>query len=331
MSEASLPKVSVIVPMYNIGEFAIPCLRSLSQQTYDNLEILVVDDGSTDSTVAICESSAIGDSRVTVLHKANGGLSSARNYGLARAAGDYAIFVDGDDLLDKRAVAHLVSLAMKTNAQLVTCEYEKTEPKEEFVGDLSGSYEIVSGKRLLEMMLLLDGESGSACAKLYSREVFSLLVFPEGQLFEDFGVEATVFSVLDRVCISKSRIYGYVARPGSITTEKCYGDRHLDGMEKSLETVRGIVSNLPSLESAFSCFEAFCSLRVASRLDLGKCSDKAEAAQYIKSARKHCRTAAGNPLAGRTWRMRCALFSISPALHNLFYRLYGKLTGKVVG
>lgn len=152
-----------------------------------------------------------------------------------------------------------------------------------------------------------------------------------GQLFEDFGVEATIFAHIDTACVSGSKLYGYLARDGSITTAKKYGDKHLDGMEASLSVVREVVKDRPALKDAFSCFEAFCSLRVASRLDLSKCADKEHAKTYIAEARKRCRAVASSPLASKTWRVRCRLFAFSPLLHNLAYSLYGKLTGKVVG
>lgn len=331
MENDDTPKVSIVVPMYNVGECAAACLRSLMGQTYKNIEILVVDDGATDDTADICVRTIADDDRVKLVHKENGGLSSARNFGLACATGDFVTFVDGDDVLDKWAVGHMVALAQKTGAPLVTCEYKKIDSADGFDCQEIGEGKVVSGDELLGMLLLLNGESGSACAKLYARELFPLLAFPEGQLFEDFGVEATVFSSVDKACISGAELYGYLAREGSITTNKKYEDKHLEGMEASLSTVRDVVDDRPELKDAFACFEAFCSLRVASRLDLNKCIDKRKAKAYILNARKRCKKVAGNPLASKTWRLRCGLFAFSPALHNLAYGLYGNLTGKVVG
>lgn len=325
------PKVSIVVPMYNVGDCAAACLRSLMGQTYKNIEIVVVDDGATDDTADICVRTIADDDRVKLVHKENGGLSSARNFGLARATGDFVTFVDGDDVLDKWAVGHMVALAQKTGAPLVTCDYEKIDTTEGFECQEFGESRVVSGDELLEMMLRLNGEPGSAWGKLYSRELVPLLAFPIGQLFEDFGVEATIFAHIDKACVSGSRLYGYLARDGSITTVKRYGDKHLDGMESSLSVVRNVVNSKPALKDAFSCFEAFCSLRVASRLDVSKCVDKERAKAYIAEARKCCRIVSSNPLASKTWQMRCKLFAFSPLLHNLAYRLYGKFTGKVVG
>ena len=331
VANGKTPKVSIVVPMYNVGECAVACLRSLMGQTYKNIEIIIVDDGATDDTAAICARTIEGDERAILLHKENGGLSSARNFGLAHVSGDFVTFVDGDDLLDEWAVGHMVALAQKTGAPLVTCEYKKIESTDDFGGQEVGQASVVSGEELLGMLLLLDGESGSACAKLYAKELFPLLAFPEGQLFEDFGVEATVFANIEAACISGAQLYGYLAREGSITANKRYGDRHLEGMEASLGVVRDIVSSKADLIEAFACFETFCSLRVASRLDLAKCDNKERARAYIAEARRRCRAVASSPLASKTWRIRCRLFAASPVFHNFAYALYGKLTGKVVG
>lgn len=331
VANGETPKVSIVVPMYNVGECAVACLRSLMGQTYENIEIIIVDDGATDNTAAICARTIEGDGRARLLHKENGGLSSARNFGLAYVTGDFVTFVDGDDVLDEWAVGHMVALAQKTGAPLVTCEYKKIESTDGFGGQEVGQSKIVSGDELLEMMLRLNGEPGSAWGKLYSIELAPLLVFPMGQLFEDFGVEATIFAHIDKACVSGSKLYGYLARDGSITTAKKYGDKHLDGMEASLSVVRDVVKDKPALKDAYSCFEAFCSLRVASRLDLSKCANKERAKTYIAEARKRCHVVVSSPLASKTWRVRCMLFALSPSLHNLAYSLYGKLTGKVVG
>lgn len=326
MEEKQLPKVSIVVPMYNVEQFASFCLKSILGQTYSNLEIIVVDDGSTDATLAICKTISGDDPRVKVLNKENGGLSSARNYGLRNATGNFVMFVDGDDLVDGRIVDYLVSLALREGVPLATCEFKKIESTESFKGNVDESYEIVSGYELLKKMLLQKGESGSACGKIYSKELFPLLAFPEGQLFEDFGVEAKIFSRVKKACVSKAKLYGYVSREGSITRKRTYGDDHLRGMISSLEEVRKAASDDSECKKALQCYEAICSLRVASKLDLGQCSDKVRAREYIAASRRLCLAVARGSLASKGWRIRCFLFAISPVLHNRVLNVYNMLS-----
>ena len=317
--------------MYNVGRYAMACLKSITEQSYPNLEIIVVDDGSTDDTAQICFDVCKSDNRVLIFHKSNGGLSSARNFGLTKVTGDYVTFVDGDDVLDRRAVACFVHLAQEYHVPLVTCKYKKIRSATDFNGGEIESSRIVSGSQLLEMMLTLNGESGSACAKLYAKELFPLLVFPEGQLFEDFGVEAKLFCSIDAACVMEAELYGYLTREGSITTIKGYGDAQVEGMTASLDVVHSLIANNPDFKEPFLCYEAFSTLRIASKLDLNKCSNKIKAKIYINEARKRCQLVSKSSLASKTWRIRCLLFSISPELHNFVYLIYGKLTGKVVG
>ena len=324
------PKVSIIVPVYNLGGLVAPCLHSLLEQTYKNIEIIVVDDGSTDHSLLECQRIVLNDSRSLVLRKENGGLSSARNFGLRYASGDYVMFVDGDDILDEHAVEILVNLAITSNSKLTTCLYAKLKSVSDFKSADTGSFEMVSGVELLGEMLLLRGESGSACAKLYSSELFPLLVFPEGQLFEDFGVVAKIFSSVDKACVTDAKLYGYVAREGSITSERRYGIKHLEGMERSVKVVEEIISDIPELHRAFLCFEAFCSLRVASKLDVDSFSDRKLATDYINAARARCWRAARCPITSIGWRARCLIFAFSPRLYSTLYRIYGKMTGKVI-
>lgn len=325
------PLVTVIVPVYNLGNLVVPCLESIRRQTYRRLEIIIVDDGSMDDSLAICRRTIASDDRFRVLHKNNGGLSSARNFGLANATGDHVMFVDGDDLLDHRAVEHLLACAQLTGAKLIVCRYKKIHSADDFDCGSLGSCDLVTGEEQLRKMLLLKGESGSACAKLYSKELIPLLAFPEGQLFEDFGVVAKVLSSVESVCVTDAELYGYVTREESITATQRYGDAHLEGMERSLMTTRTATAGIPSLESPLRYFEAFCSLRVASKLDISRCSDRTGAKRFIVRSRKLCRAAALSSLLTKTWRIRCALFSVSPRLHNIVYRLYGKVTGRVIG
>lgn len=327
---AEKPKVSIVVPMYNVSDYAETCLASLLRQTYTNIEIIVVDDGSTDDTLLICEHFSANDKRLRIFHKMNGGLSSARNYGLSKATGEYLTFVDGDDVLDANAIQHFIDLALSSGVSLVCCQYEKVNNANDFSSSNEGVSQLVTGKRLLKMLLTLDGESGSACCKLYSKDLFPLLVFPEGQLFEDFGVMARLFSSIENACVSSAKVYGYLTREGSITTAGSYNERHIEGMGLSLRSVKEILDDDLTLQEAYSCFEAFCFLRIASRLDVNACVDKRRAKNYIAHARACCRSAVFSHSAKVIWRVRCLLFAVSPKLHTLFYRMYGHFTGKVM-
>lgn len=320
------PLVSVVIPMYNVGEYASACLKSVVGQNYDNLEIIVVNDGSTDQTLRLCTEMLSDEMRAIVLTKDNGGLSSARNYGLEHANGKYVTFVDGDDVLAPTAISTLVQIAEQESVPLSACRYVKIRSVDELRVTGISSWNRLSGKELLRRLLCLDGESGSACGKLYRKDIYSNLRFPVGQLFEDFGVVAQILSSVDYVSVTDEALYGYVTREGSITTDKNYTSKHIDGMKESLKRVRDALAKYKDLSPLYEQYKAICYLRVAARLS----DDSEENKQFIATTRRLSRKMRGIRTLNSAWRVRFRLFSISPKLYSIAYFLYAKLTGKAV-
>lgn len=323
------PLVSIIVPMYNVGTFARPCVKSLLVQTYENVEILIVNDGSTDKTVEVIRETAGADSRIKILNKENGGLSSARNFGTDRCAGDYVMYVDGDDLIAPNAVELMVGAATEYSVEFVTASFAKVPPIENYELGADVAFSVEPGCERLRCLLLLDGESGSAWGKLYARSLVPLLKYPEGQLFEDLGVTAMICSKVDRIAVTDAPLCAYVTRPNSITTLRKQGPRHAADMDSAVAQVHETLGG--EMEKEFECFRAYCALRVAMRLDFGSFDNRETGMAYVHRAREFAKATSRSPLASRTWRLRCALFAFSPAVHNAFYALYGRLSGKVIG
>ena len=323
------PLVSIILPVYNVGAFAQPCIKALLAQTYENVEVLIVDDGSSDDTVEAIKKTVGDDSRVKILTKENGGPSSARNFGTERCTGDYIMYVDGDDLVAPHAVESMVCAAIKYDVELVTASFAKMPPIESYEPDEDATFYLESGEERLRRLLLLDGENGSVWGKLYARSLIPLLKFPEGQVFEDMGVVATVCSHLEKVAVTDTPFYAYVTRPNSITTLRKQGPKHVADMDRAVDQVHKALGG--KLEEEFECFRAYCHLRVAMRLDLDRFDDDEVCLAYVRRARELAKVASKSPLSSRVWRLRCALFAISPVAHNAFYALYGLLSGKVIG
>lgn len=208
--------VSIIVPVYNIKQHLSVCVESLWKQTYEQLEIILVDDGSTDGSGTLCDEFAWQDPRIRVIHKENGGLSSARNAGLENAAGDWILFVDGDDYLVSTAVEQLVQVA-EEDADFVQFLYRETEDTSWEPGMQEGNIQICTNAQdFFRMMYQLGGTGASACTKLYSRGVFRQLRFCEGLRHEDEELMTRLLPVCTKVIYTDLVLYGYVTRPGSI-------------------------------------------------------------------------------------------------------------------
>lgn len=220
--------VSVIVPIYNVEAYLRRCVKSIRNQTYSNMEIILVDDGSPDQCGKICEEYAEKDPRVKVLHKKNGGLSDARNAGLEVAKGKYVLFTDSDDTIKEELVEKCVKSAESTGSDIVIFDFTRVENGVEEVTSMEieqgGTYSLQTEPRLLF-------GSPSAVNKLFKRELFikTGIRFPVGKYYEDLGTIPKLLLLADKIDYIKESFYYYMIRPGSIMTaakfEKNYADR----------------------------------------------------------------------------------------------------------
>ena len=213
------PLLSVIVPVYNVEEYLARCVDSILQQTYRNLEVILVDDGATDASGAICDAYAASDCRVKVLHKENGGLSSARNAGLEAATGEYIAFVDSDDWITPDAYAHLLDLMQKYSVKLVCGGRFDVDGKtgEKTVGLCPKKEEVISSEELVGRIFLWQGCDSSACDKLYHRSLLEQYRYPEGKVCEDVPVTYKIVLATERAALSDRPFYHYYHRTGSIS------------------------------------------------------------------------------------------------------------------
>lgn len=213
MSEMCL--VSIVVPVYNVEKYLKRCLDSLLVQTYNNIEIIIIDDGSTDSSREICDEYKQKDPRINVVHKENGGLADARNVGIDCSKGDYIFFVDSDDWVSKNCIEVLINEMINNSVEIVVGrhnerkifkDYEKTEIK---------SVKFLDKEKALEAYLY-QRISSSAWAKLYKRDLFKDIRYPKGKLYEDVVVTFLLLEKTNRIAIVDAPIYSYFVRSGSI-------------------------------------------------------------------------------------------------------------------
>jgi glycosyltransferase involved in cell wall biosynthesis len=209
--------VSVIVEVYNIKEYLPRCVQSLLGQTVGDFEILLVDDGSTDGSGVLCDELARTDERIRVIHKENGGLSDARNARLDQAAGDWILFVDGDDYLVRHALERLLEQARK-DVDFVQFHYHETEDCTWQGDDRQAACpdEETYRNKLWQRLYEWGGVAASSCTKLWNRQVFENVRFQKGILHEDEELLNRVLPQCRRVIYTRLELYGYFMRPGSI-------------------------------------------------------------------------------------------------------------------
>lgn len=213
MSE--LPLVSIIIPVYNVEDYLPVCMQSVFKQDYTNLEIILVDDGSTDRSGMMCDKYAELDNRVQVDHKQNGGLSDARNVGLSKLHGEYVFFLDSDDVLHEHAISCMVAIQEKTSADIVMsslCMFVDVLP--EFI--MSEDYKLYETKRIIEKMLYNESIGNEACGKLFRAKLWEENQFPVGILYEDLAVIYDMVSKANQVALCENAFYYYRVRETSI-------------------------------------------------------------------------------------------------------------------
>lgn len=213
------PLISVIIPVYRVEDYLRECVDSVINQTYKNLEIILVDDGSPDNCGKICDEYAQKDERVRVIHKKNGGLSDARNVGIAQSSGEYLMFVDSDDLLTEDSIGFLYDLIIKNNAQLAVGGRERFDSETNAILDTDFSEE--ESNTVFDKVAMMRNSFKNGCAawaRLYSREVHADIQFPVGKINEDEAIVLRILERCSRIAQSNHIVYRYRCRPESITT-----------------------------------------------------------------------------------------------------------------
>ena len=215
--------VSVIVPVYNVDEYIRECIDSLLSQTYSNIEIILVDDGSTDNSGSICEEYAKEDSRVIVIHKENGGLSSARNAGMEIMRGDYCCFVDSDDAVAVTFIDHMIGLIHMSGADFSACSYTR-DLNEMGAASSQGLIE-ADAHKALEFIFSEKTMTTSAWGKLYRADLWTDIRFPEGYIYEDYATVYKVIMRCEKIIIAPEKLVFYRPNPESITGTGFYEKR----------------------------------------------------------------------------------------------------------
>lgn len=205
------PLVSVIIPVYRTEEYLAECVESVLGQTYRNLEIILVDDGSPDNAPAMCDEYARRDDRIRVVHKRNGGLSDARNAGKAIATGQYLSFLDSDDIWAPETVEHMLMLAQKENAQVVKIGVIRKYTREQCVTVMK-DYTVTTGLGAMKRIFWDNSQIITICGKLFDAELFRGLDFPVGLYYEDEYTTPRIYRRAETVVLSESELYFYMQR-----------------------------------------------------------------------------------------------------------------------
>lgn len=268
--------ISVIVPIYNIEKYIEKCVRSIINQTYTNIEILLVIDGATDNSLKVCEK--FEDSRIKILYKKNGGLSDARNYGLKYAKGKYVLLVDGDDFIESNMVEILYKNLKETNSDISVCSfryYYESGKVQDYYTHNDNNEIIQMNKEEALLSIISNKLAFRQCAwnKLYKKELFDNIKYPFGKLYEDMGTTYKLIIKSERIVYTHKNLYNYVQRGNSITKTFNFNKREFDRIEMANDFCNSIIKLFPKLKYQFLEFKAMQYIAVSNVMIRNKCTD----------------------------------------------------------
>ncbi|BBH27394.1 glycosyl transferase family 2 [Intestinibaculum porci] len=258
------PLISVIVPIYNVEQYLKRCVESIRRQTYSNLEIILVDDGSPDNCGKICDDYKKEDNRIKVIHKKNGGLSDARNAGIEIAQGEYITCIDSDDFISQFFIENLWIAIQKSGCEIATswfADYYEgdniPEAKKVDMKDIA----VLSREEFYKKLLYQDGVEVSAWGKLYKTDLFEGVKYPVGKLYEDIPTTYLLVEKTNKVAVIPNIDYFYFQRSTSIA-QTTFSMRKMDAINHMDDFKNYIIHNYPSLKRAAECryFSTVCNI-----------------------------------------------------------------------
>ena len=277
--------ITVVVPVYKVEKYLKKCIDSIIKQTYKNLDIILVDDGSPDKCGKICDNYSKKDSRITVIHKENGGLSDARNVGIKKAKGDYITFIDSDDYIDNNYVETLYKYIKIDNADLCIGSHRVIYPNGTIIDKSTNKFFSSNSELILEKILYDDGVDLSAWGKLYKTRLFRDIEFPVGRLFEDAATTYKLVDKANKIYVCSIPLYNYIIRDDSITN-KSFSTKKIDLIISTNEMTDFIRNKYKKLDKACDrrlLYSYFSTLTQLIKCDTSNKKIEKELIKYINS------------------------------------------------
>lgn len=276
--------ISVIIPVYKVEKYIFECVNSIINQTYRNIEIILVDDGSPDECPKICDDYAKKDSRVKVIHKENGGLSSARNAGIEVCNGEYVVFVDSDDYVTVDLIKQFIYMIDNYDSDVVICDYCSDEKKLNI--GIEKSVRNYSSKQAMKYLLTDRIINTSASTKAFRKEMFEDVRFPLGMIYEDF---ATIYKLLNKaknISYAKTNKYYYRTNFEGITNSS-FTKKQLDYYKVSKEVYEFVSQKYPKYKKYVSAREMKVSIAFFRKMSESNFKDRETIVLITKKIRKH--------------------------------------------
>jgi len=322
----NLPLITVIIPVYNIMEYLPRCVHSVTAQTYGNLEILLIDDGSTDGTGELCDSLASEDVRIRTYHKQNGGSSSARNLGLKLAEGAYVGFVDSDDYVEPDMYEKLYQGMEATGAYIAQVGREEIDEQGKRLPDICvppKEVTLYSNTEFLRELLLHRGDC-SFCTKLFRRELFQDRSFPEGKLNEDFRLLTHMLAEGESILSLPERGYHVFYRQGSNSRRKDKNDFsrvYADSVDNADDVAEHVEKYFPELREVAFRFGVFQRLEYLLHIPISQMNrENSFYRDVVSFLRRNWLRGMKNPVLTKKNKIYQTIFAVAPKTARVIHR-----------
>lgn len=314
--------ISIVVPVYNVEKYLNRCIDSIINQTYSNIEIILVNDGSKDNSGNICDSYAAKDERIKVIHKENGGLSDARNVGIENSTGEYMCFIDSDDFISDKMIEKMREKIMNTHSDIVICNrIHFYNEREQHI-----KYKIIEGNLIMNAEEAIKELNSfryfdmSACSKLYKSSLFEKLKFPKGKLSEDAYIMYLLFDNSNKITYFSDPLYYYYQRQNSISKDSKINYDFIEAAEKQMFFIE---RKYPALKKYVRSAYASANMTVYNIVikNKGKCSKK-EINLLKENVKKNYKFVLESENWSFSKKVQAFLFINSIVLYKLVFKLY---------
>lgn len=308
--------ISVLVPVYNVEKYLPRCLDSILHQTYTDYEILLVDDGSTDQSGALCDQYALKYSCIRVIHQKNAGVAEVRNVSLAHARGEYITFVDSDDAIEKTYLEFLLRDLETSGADVSVCSWSEISDdgaRRELTWDhKEDGFQIWITEQAVKALLYQKGIDNNTWGKLYTRSVLDGIVFPKGKLYEDIAVTYQVLLKAKRVCYRPEPLYLYTTNTTGIS-QSAFSPRRMDLIDMAEGMYRDIERRFPGYLRAAKARLMRVYIHVYMQIP-GKDEYAVHLKRVYEGIRKLCPSVVRDPEAKRGTRLAAFIACVHPVL-----------------
>ncbi len=317
------PLVTIIIPVYNVEDYLEKCVESVLNQTYKNIEIILVDDGATDSSGMVCEELKNRDNRIKVIHKANGGLADARNAAIDVMTGEYVTCIDSDDWVSEDYISYLLNLLLDNDCDISMVQLKKIYKDTDELDQIEEKVEIIGRVEAIECYLYQKKFTASAHCKMYKSSVLQGIRYPKGMYYEDMAVICQLLDMSDKVTVSNQQKYYYFQRETSIMGES-FNESKMHRIKIAEEIYVFIAEKYPDLTDAAK-FRIF----LAAVQTYREIPYRDEYADYIDVAWTNIKKYRGSVIRNKKAKVSSRFIAISSVLGKRIFNWLGDLYTKV--